>query len=384
MQKKECIAMLLAGGQGSRLGVLTKKLAKPAVPFGARYRIIDFTLSNCYNSGIDTVGVLTQYRPFALNSYIGIGSAWDLDRKHGGVFILPPFMREQGGDWYTGTADAIYQNINFIDMYDPVYVLILSGDHIYTMDYSLMLKQHKQLKADATIGVIEVPWGETRRFGIMNTAGDGIITKFEEKPANAKSNLASMGVYIFDWPVLRKYLQDDAHNSASSHDFGRNIIPQMLADDQKLWAYSFRHYWKDVGTVESYWEANMDLLADAPKLNLFDPQWRIYSVSPTRPPHYVGADAKITRALIGDGALILGKVDHSVIFPEVYIGRGAVLEDSVIMPNCRIEDNVRLAKAVVGENAVIKQGAVIGGKDKNEEYGAITVIAENTIVAGKQ
>ncbi|HEY3424584.1 MAG TPA: glucose-1-phosphate adenylyltransferase, partial [Negativicutes bacterium] len=332
MRKKECIAMILAGGQGSRLGSLTKKLAKPAVPFGGKYRIIDFALSNCRNSGMDTVGVLTQYQPLALHSYIGIGASWDLDRKDGGVFVLPPYARENKAEWYKGTADAIYQNINFIDLVNPNYVLVLSGDHIYTMNYEIMLEYHKAKKAEATIAVIEVPWEEAYRFGIMNTAASGRIMDFAEKPEQPQSNLASMGVYIFNWKLLRKTLEEDSRDSNSVHDFGQNIIPKLLAAGQRLMAYPFSGYWKDVGTVQSFWEANMDLLADEPELDLYDPQWRIYAVNPTRPPHYVGAAAKVTRSLVSEGCAVFGEVDHSVLFPGVHIGEGASVKDSVIMP----------------------------------------------------
>lgn len=361
MPKKECVAMLLAGGQGSRLGILTKQLAKPAVPFGGKYRIIDFPLSNCNNSGIDTVGVLTQYKPLALNSYIGIGAAWDLDRKYGGVFVLPPYVREQGGEWYKGTADAIYQNMNFIDTFDPEYVLVLSGDHIYKMDYAPMINFHRRKQADATIAVIGVPWEEANRFGIMNTDEDQKITEFAEKPRNPQSNLASMGIYIFNWPILKKYLLADGDNPASSHDFGKDVIPSMLLDRQRLYAYPYSGYWKDVGTIESYWEANMDLLADHPELDIYDSKWRIYSVNPTRPPHYLGAEAKTTNSIISEGCMILGEVEHSVIFPDAYIGPGAKVKDSIIMPNVRIEANAIVNKAIIDHQAVVGEKAVVEG-----------------------
>jgi len=361
MPKKECVAMLLAGGQGSRLGILTKQLAKPAVPFGGKYRIIDFPLSNCNNSGIDTVGVLTQYKPLALNSYIGIGAAWDLDRKYGGVFVLPPYVREQGGEWYKGTADAIYQNMNFIDTFNPEYVLVLSGDHIYKMDYAPMINFHRQKQADATIAVIGVPWEEANRFGIMNTDADQRITEFAEKPRNPQSNLASMGIYIFNWPILKKYLLADGDNLASSHDFGKDVIPSMLHDSQRLYAYPYSGYWKDVGTIESYWEANMDLLEDHPELDIYDSKWRIYSVNPTRPPHYLGAEAKTTNSIISEGCMILGEVEHSVIFPDVYIGPGAKVKDSIIMPNVRIEANSIVNKAIIDHQAVVGENAVVEG-----------------------
>jgi glucose-1-phosphate adenylyltransferase len=363
MHKKECVAMLLAGGQGSRLGILTQKVAKPAVPFGGKYRIIDFPLSNCNNSGIDTVGVLTQYKPLALNSYLGIGSAWDLDRMNGGVFVLPPFVKEQGGEWYKGTADAICQNINFIDRFNPKTVLILSGDHIYKMDYSLMLEFHQRKQADATIAVIEVPWDETSRFGIMNTDKEDRVIEFEEKPAEAKSNLASMGIYIFSWPVLKKYLVEDEPNINSSHDFGHDIIPKMLAEHRNLMAYPFKGYWKDVGTIESYWQANMDLLGEQPELNLYDSKWRIYSANPPRPPHYTSITAKVKNSIIGEGCLILGEVENSIIFRDAYVGQGAKVKNSIIMPEVHLEDHVVIDKAIIGRKTVVKQGAVVAAKN---------------------
>jgi glucose-1-phosphate adenylyltransferase len=374
MHKKECVAMLLAGGQGSRLGLLTRTLAKPAVPFGGKYRIIDFPLSNCNNSGIDAVGVLTQYKPLALNSYIGIGSPWDLDRRDGGVFVLPPYVRERGGEWYKGTADAIFQNMNFIDLFNPRYVLVLSGDHIYKMDYSLMIGYHRQKESDATIAVIPVPWEEASRFGIMSADDDGRITEFAEKPQNPKSNLASMGIYIFNWPVLRRYLLLDGGNSSSSHDFGKDIIPRMLADKEKMYAYPFTGYWKDVGTVESYWKANMDLLAEQPPLDIFDTGWRIYSVNPTRPPHYLGPDAQVEDSIISEGCTILGEVRHSVIFPEVSIAAGAVVRDSIIMPQARIEAGCVVDKAIIDHGAVIGERAVVRGQH-------IIVVGEQAVVA---
>ena len=384
MMKKECIAMILAGGQGSRLGILTKRLAKPAVPFGGKYRIIDFTLSNCANSDIDTVGVLTQYKPLVLNSYIGIGRSWNLDRRNGGVTVLPPYVKEQGGEWYKGTANAIYQNIDFIDQHNPENVLVLSGDHIYKMDYGPMLEDHKKRNADATIAVIEVPWEETSRFGIMNTDDLGQIIEFEEKPLHAKNNLASMGIYIFKWSVLKKYLIEDEQTLGSHHDFGKNIIPTMLLRGQRLYAYRFCGYWKDVGTIESFWEANMDLLSDNPQLDLYDPHWRIYSVNPTQPPNYIAPNAKIRRSLINEGCLILGEVENSVIFPGVYVGAGAKIRNSVIMPYVKIGANVCIEKAIVGEASVIRKGCFVGCKNLDDfyfhgdpNYGKITVIGEN-------
>ncbi|MCM0761398.1 MULTISPECIES: glucose-1-phosphate adenylyltransferase [Sporomusa] len=388
MRSKECVAMILAGGQGSRLGALTKKLAKPAVPFGGKYRIIDFPLSNCYNSGIDTVGVLTQYQPLALHSYIGIGSAWDLDRRNGGVYVLPPYVREKSGEWYKGTADAIYQNFNFIEMFNPEYVLILSGDHIYKMDYSLMLDYHKTKQADVTIAVIEVPWEEAGRFGIMNTAAEDCIVEFEEKPKNPKNNLASMGIYVFSWPALRAYLAADAADTSSSHDFGKNVIPKMLAGGERLYAYRFSGYWKDVGTVESFWEANMDLLGDEPTLNLYDPSWRIYSVSPAQPPHFVADTAQIICSMITEGCQIHGQVENSVLFPGVYVGAGARVKDSIIMPYTTIGANAVINKAIIGRKSVIEAGAQIGTDEITEQeatrwFSGITLIGDNLTITSE-
>lgn len=371
--------MLLAGGQGSRLGILTQKVAKPAVPFGGKYRIIDFPLSNCNNSGIDTVGVLTQYKPLALNGYIGIGSAWDLDRMNGGVYVLPPFVKEQGGEWYKGTADAICQNSNFIEGFNPEYVLILSGDHIYKMDYSLMLEFHQDKKADATIAVIEVPWEEASRFGIMNTDGDNRIIEFDEKPAEPKSNLASMGIYIFSWALLKKYLAEDEQDISSTHDFGHDIIPKMLADKRNLTAYPFKGYWKDVGTVESYWQANMDLLGEESELNMYDPKWRIYSANPPRPPHYTSATAKVRNSIISEGCLVLGEVENSVIFRDVYIGEGAKIKDSIIMSSVHIEDNVVIDKAIIGRKTVLKQGSIVAADQVAGEQEIVVLDADMMI-----
>ena len=319
MPKKEMIAMILAGGQGSRLKMLTKSTAKPAIPFGGKYKIIDFTLSNCSNSGIDTVGVLTQYQPLTLNSHIGIGIPWDLDRNNGGVTLLPPYMHESGGDWYKGTANAIHQNTNFIDSYDPEYVLILSGDHVYKMDYSKMLDFHKEKCADATIAVIEVPLEEAPRFGIMNTTTDNKIYEFEEKPQNPKNNMASMGVYIFNWKFLKNFLKDDENNRQSNNDFGKNIIPAMLKNEKSLYAYPFKGYWKDVGTIKSLWEANMDLIDDNNELNIHDETWRIYSINPTNPAQYIGPKAKVTNSLVVEGCIVLGEVSNSVLFQGVTV-----------------------------------------------------------------
>lgn len=375
MSKTKCLAMILAGGQGSRLGALTKNIAKPAVPFGGKYRIIDFPLSNCANSGIDKVGVLTQYRPLELHTYLGTGNAWDLDKSTGGVFILPPYARDKGADWYKGTADAIYQNLNFIDMMDPEYVLILSGDHIYTMDYSKMLDVHRANKADATIGVFEVPWDEAPRFGIMNTdAVDGRIIEFEEKPAKPKSNLASMGIYIFNREFLSRYLIADAADENSSHDFGKNIIPAMLNDNARLYSYAFEGYWKDVGTIESLWQANMDLLVDEPPFS-FNSSWTIYSSNPSLPPHYIGNEARVHNSMLNEGSMIFGEVDHSVLFSGVKIGKGAKVTNSVIMPFTKIEENAVIDHAIVAQNCVISAGAVVTG-----EAGAIAVVPEGEVV----
>lgn len=360
MRSKECVAMLLAGGQGSRLGVLTRNLAKPAVPFGGKYRIIDFPLSNCTNSGIDAVGVLTQYRPLKLNQYIGIGQPWDLDRMHGGVTILPPYAKQKSGEWYSGTANAIYQNIEFVDSYDPEYVLILSGDHIYKMDYGLMLEYHKQKKAGCTIAVIEVPWEEASRFGIMNTDEDNKIYEFQEKPKEPVSNKASMGIYIFNWRLLKHYLIEDDKDPVSSNDFGKNIIPNMLRQGEVMYAYPFKGYWKDVGTIQSLWEANMDLLANPSKLDLYDSKWRIYARNPVEPPHYIAAGASVQNCIITEGCNIYGQVSHSVLFSGVSLGAGSRIVDSIIMPNARIGANTIIENAIVGEGVIIGNDCRIG------------------------
>ena len=380
MRKKEVVAMILAGGQGSRLGILTKNIAKPAVPFGGKYRIIDFPLSNCSNSGIYTVGVLTQYKPLDLNAHIGIGDPWDLDRRDEGVSILPPYQEEKGGDWYKGTANAIYQNIQFVDRYDPEYVLILSGDHIYKMDYYKMLDFHKDNHADATIAVIDVPLEEASRFGIMNTRADNSIYEFEEKPKLPKSTNASMGIYIFNWSILKKYLREDEKDINSSNDFGKNIIPNMLRSGRKLMAYPFEGYWKDVGTIESLWEANMDLLKRDNDLNLYDSEWKIYSQNQVRPAHYIGEEARIINSLIVEGCIIHGKVENSVLSQGVYVGKNTVIRDSVIMPNVQIGDNVKIEKAIVGNNAIINHNCNIGDMKKIEVVGAYEyVINEQNI-----
>ncbi|WP_024615877.1 glucose-1-phosphate adenylyltransferase [Clostridium sp. Ade.TY] len=364
MGKKEIVAMILAGGQGSRLGVLTKNLAKPAVPFGGKYRIIDFPLSNCSNSGIYTVGVLTQYKPLELNSHIGIGDPWDLDRRDGGVSILPPYQEEEGGMWYKGTANAIYQNIEYIDSYDPEYLLVLSGDHIYKMDYDNMLEFHKERNADATIAVIDVPIDEASRFGIMNTKDDLSIYEFEEKPKNPKSTNASMGIYIFNWKTLKRHLIQDELDLNSSNDFGKNIIPNMLNEGCKLVAYPFNGYWKDVGTIKSLWEANMDLLNMENKLNLFDEDWKIYSVNPVSPAQYIGEEALVKNSVIVEGCVIHGTVENSVLFQGVYVGKNTVIKNSVIMPNAVIDDYSIINKAIIGSDAIVNKEQIIGNGKK--------------------
>ena len=367
MRKKEWIAMLLAGGQGSRLYSLTKNLAKPAVPFGGKYRIIDFPLSNCVNSGIDTVGVLTQYQPLVLNEYIGSGQPWDLDRQEGGVFVLPPYQKSSGSDWYTGTANAIYQNLPFIERYNPQYVLILSGDHIYKMDYEKMLKFHKEKEADCTIAVLQVPMEEASRFGIMNAQEDGKIYEFEEKPAHPKSNLASMGIYIFTWKKLREYLEQDAKTPGSANDFGKNIIPSMLAANEQMYAYAFDGYWKDVGTIDSLWEANMDLLDPKVPLSLYDPDWKIYARNPALPPHYIAPGAHVQNSMVTEGCVIEGTVDFSVIFAGVTIEEGAVVRDSIIMPGSVIQKGAVVDYAIVAEQTIIGENAVVGARPEGME-----------------
>lgn len=358
--KKRIVAMLLAGGQGSRLGVLTSLMAKPAVPFGGKFRIIDFPLSNCVNSNIDTVGVLTQYRPLALNSYLGTGQHWDLDRNNGGVFVLPPYMTENSGRWYSGTANAIYQNRSFVDQYDPDFVLILSGDHIYKMDYRRMLRFHIENSAAATIAVLKVPMEEAHRFGIMNTDENGTIVSFEEKPKVPKSNNASMGIYIFNWKLLRSYMERDDADPNSENDFGKNIIPAMLHAGEKMVAYPFEGYWKDVGTIASLWEANMDLLGDPPVLDLNDRAWRIYTRNPVMPPHYVGKNAEISNSLVTEGCVVYGKSRHSVLFCGSKVDENADVEDSVVFPNAVIGKGTSVKKAIIGENAVIGDHVEIG------------------------
>lgn len=385
-QKKECVAMLLAGGQGSRLYTLTEKTAKPAVSFGGKYRIIDFTLSNCINSGIDTVGVLTQYQPLMLNEYIGNGAPWDLDRNMGGVMVLPPYQKMSGTDWYKGTANAICQNLAYIDRYDPDYVLVLSGDHIYKMDYSAMLDFHKEKEADCTIAVLSVPIEEASRFGIMNTDDDNRVFEFEEKPAHPKSTKASMGIYIFSYKKLKHYLIEDDHTEGSSNDFGKNIIPTMLRNGERMYAYPFKGYWKDVGTINSLWEANMDLLGNPPKFNLHDNDWRIFSRSESDPGQYVGDGSEISDAFITEGCEIYGTVEHSVLGNGVYVAPGAVVRDSVIMENTTIGENAVVEYSIVAANTDVGRGSHIG--DRHENGAKITVIGselrlpEGTRIAG--
>lgn len=377
-RRKECVAMLLAGGQGSRLYTLTEKTAKPAVPYGGKYRIIDFTLSNCINSGLDTVGVLTQYQPLVLNEYIGNGQPWDLDRANGGVMVLPPYQGSKTADWYKGTANAIFQNLNFIDRYNPDYVLVLSGDHIYKMDYSKMLEFHKQKGADCTIAVIDVPIEEAGRFGIMNCDDDARINEFEEKPKEPKSTKASMGIYIFNREKLSYYLTEDEKNPESVNDFGKNIIPAMLLTGEKMYAYPFEGYWKDVGTISSLWEANMDILGKAPKLNLYDKEWRIYSRTNANPPQFVGDSAIVSNSIISEGCEIYGTVENSVLFEGVYVAPGAVVRDSVIIDGTRIENGVSIDYSIIDGDTVIGANSHIG-KPK-EDSASITLIGSQLVI----
>ena len=381
--KKSCIAMLLAGGQVSRLYALTQSVAKPSVPFGGKYRIIDFPLSNCANSGIDTVGVLTQYKPLQLNSYIGTGQPWDLDVSDGGVYILPPYLgAHEQGSWFTGTANAIYQNLAFIENYDPENVLILSGDHIYKMDYAKMLKEHLEKDAACTIAVLQVSLEEATRFGIMNVGEDGYVSEFEEKPKHPKSDLASMGIYIFNWQKLRKYLIEDEADPNSSKDFGKNIIPNMLKNGEKLWPYRFDGYWRDVGTITSLWDANMDMLSTT-LINLYDPDWPISSRSPVCPPHYTGKKAEIVHSIVTEGCEIEGHVENSVLSPSVRVGEGAKVLYSVLMPGAVVEPGATVEYAIVGENTVIKAGAHVGAEpDGTDAWGVATCGPDITIREG--
>ena len=375
--------MLLAGGQGSRLYALTAKVAKPNMPFGGKYRIIDFPLSNCANSGIDTVGVLTQYQPLLLNRYVGSGQAWDLDSTDGGVYILPPYQSAgERGSWFSGTANAIYQNMDFIEMYDPDHVLILSGDHVYKMDYSKMLRAHTAAGAACTIAVIQVPMEEATRFGIMNVGEDGFINEFEEKPAHPKSDLASMGIYIFDWQVLKRYLIEDENDPDSDKDFGKNIIPKMLAAGEKLLPYRFEGYWRDVGTITSLWDANMDMLGTT-SMNLYDPQWPIRAKSPIRPPHYAGPMARIVHSIVTEGCVIEGNVENSVLSNSVTVGAGATVSYSILMPGVVVEPGAVVEYAIIGEHTRVGAGAHVGGQpDGSESWGVATIGPDVTVRAG--
>ena len=382
--KKEILAMLLAGGQGSRLYALTSHVAKPAVPFGGKYRIIDFPLSNCVNSGIDTVGVLTQYRPLELNSYVGNGQPWDLDRADGGVHILPPYQREgDQGTWFKGTANAIYQNIGFMDMYNPEYVVILSGDHIYKMDYSDMLAHHKKTNADCTIAVLEVTMEEAKRFGIMNVDENDQIYEFEEKPPQPKSNLASMGIYIFTYQKLRQYLIDDEADPNSSNDFGKNIIPNMLNAGEKMMVYRFQGYWKDVGTIDSLWDANMDMLAPDNGINLYDTSWPIYARTPVQPPHVTGPKGVVSHSLVTGGCVVDGNVENSVLFHSVTVEEGADVQYSILMPGTVVKAGAKVSYAIVAENAVIESGAEVGAAPDGSSNWGIAVVAGGVTVGSK-
>lgn len=387
MARKEIIALILAGGQGSRLGVLTHNIAKPAVLYGGKYRIIDFTLSNCINSNIDTVGVLTQYQPLKLHSHIGIGKPWDLDRMNGGVTILTPYQRFEKGEWYSGTADAVLQNINYVEEISPKYVLILSGDHIYKMNYSKMLDFHKKKNADATISVIEVPYEEASRYGIMNITENKKIYEFEEKPQNPKSTLASMGIYIFNWSVLKEYLVRDHEDPNSEHDFGKNIIPAMLNDGKNLYAYQFVGYWRDVGTIQAFWESNMNLIDRVPEFNMYDPYWKIYTPNPVYPAHFIGETGKVTKSIIAEGCMIYGTVRNSVIFPGVTIQKGAVVQYSIIMSDAFIGHDAEINCSIIGEGSIIGNHVRCGvGEFAENQYNPkiyntnITVIGSNTVI----
>lgn len=386
--KKKCVAMLLAGGQGSRLYALTQKVAKPAIPYGGKNHFIDFPLSNCINSGIDTVGVLTQYQPMVLNEYIGNGQPWDLDKMHGGVHVLPPYQTAAGASWYEGTANAIYQNMAFIERYDPEYVIVLGGDHIYKMDYSKMLDYHIANNADSTIAVIDVPRSEASRFGIMTCDEEGRIVDFTEKPKEPKSTLASMGIYVFSWEKLRKYLIENENANTGSKDFGKDIIPAMLANDERLFAYEFEGYWKDVGTLDSLWEANMDLLSPNVPLNLYDPNWKVYSRHNNMPPQYIGKNAHVENSMITEGSVVDGTVDFSIISSGVTIEEGASVKYSIVMPGTTIKKNAVVEYAIIGENCVVESDAMIGMNPEsvpNRDDWGIAVLGHNiTISSGKR
>lgn len=380
MSKKECIAMLLAGGQGSRLGALTSKIAKPAVSFGGKFRIIDFSLSNCANSGIDTVGVLTQYRPYLLNSYVGSGEAWDLDERGAGVSILPPYATQEGGSWYAGTADAVAQNTGYIKEHDPEYVLILSGDHLYRMDYRKMLKSHIEHNADLTISVMPVPWEEASRFGIITKDPENDrILKFTEKPEKPDSNLASMGIYIFSTKLLIDALEEDALDPRSSHDFGKDIIPKLLEENRRLFCYEFHGFWKDVGTISSFHETSMDLLGENPEFDLFDKNFPIMSNVTTRPPHYIGPDARVEDCLISNGCKVFGSVRHSIISTDCVIDERAVVEDSVLLPGAHVKAGAHVARAILGENSTVEEDVKLGSVDVTKD----TAVVGNDVVIGK-
>lgn len=392
-RKQECIAMLLAGGQGSRLGILTKNIAKPAVPYGGKYRIIDFPLSNCVNSGISTVGVLTQYQPLELNDYIGNGQAWDLDRANGGVHMLSPYQQIKGMEWYKGTANAIYQNINFIDRYNPEYVAVLSGDHIYKMDYNKMLDYHKKNNAACTIAMLEVPWEEASRFGLMILNDDNSISEFEEKPKNPRSNKASMGVYIFTWEKLRKYLIDDENNPDSSNDFGKDVIPAMHRAGERMFAYLFDGYWKDVGTIDSLWEANLDLLNPKVDLDLSDPTWKIYSKTPVAPPQYISGTADVQNSMVAEGSRVFGEVDYSILFHNATVEEGAKVRYSIVMPGATVKAGADVEYSIIAEDAVIESGAKVGSRPEETSnlddwgvavVGAGVVVGKNATVAPKE
>ena len=381
------LALLLVGGQGSRLGVLTKNLAKPAVLFGGKYRIVDFSLSNCINSGIDTVGILEQYLPLKLNNHIGIGKPWDMDRMNGGVTILAPYLSEESGVWFQGTADAVYQNINYVDSIDPENVIILSGDHIYIMNYSLMIDFHEQKKADATISVIDVPLSEAHRFGILNTDIDAKVIDFEEKPQKPRSTLASMGIYVFKWRLLRKCLLLDHKDACSVHDFGKNVLPNILNDNKNLFAYNYKGYWKDVGTLKSYWEANIELTYRVPPLSLYDHNWRIYTPNPVKPAHYIAPEGMVKTSIIAEGCMIYGEVKNSVLFPGVTVGKGSKIENSIIMSNTNIGETTTISKTIISEKCYIGDNVKIGiGESKpncekpNIYTDDITVVGESAVI----